>query len=73
MAEDHGIRVGLLLTDTFIDGVGSYVDLMRFNTDSLLRYLGKGPPSKSVRSIRSRSAQSASSAFLFSALLPQQP
>jgi ABC-type Zn uptake system ZnuABC Zn-binding protein ZnuA len=40
LAEDHGIRVGLLLTDTFIDGVDSYVALMRFNIESLLTYLG---------------------------------
>ncbi|MBI1298492.1 zinc ABC transporter substrate-binding protein [bacterium] len=39
LAQDHGIRVGLLLTDTFIDGVDSYVDLMRFNIESLLSYL----------------------------------
>ena len=41
LAEDHGIRVGLLLTDTFIDGVDSYVDLMRFNIESLLMHLAQ--------------------------------
>ncbi|NJN94449.1 MAG: zinc ABC transporter substrate-binding protein [Anaerolineales bacterium] len=35
LAAEHGIKVGLLLTDTFDAGVSSYLELMRFNIRSL--------------------------------------
>jgi ABC-type Zn uptake system ZnuABC Zn-binding protein ZnuA len=40
LAEDHGVAVGELLTDTFAGRVDSYIDLLRFNANSLVSYLG---------------------------------
>jgi manganese/iron transport system substrate-binding protein len=37
LAADHGVAVGILLTDTFTEEVDTYVALMRFNLQSLLR------------------------------------
>jgi hypothetical protein len=34
------LEVEELVTDTFSDRVASYVELMRFNRDSLVRHLG---------------------------------
>lgn len=39
--EAGGVEVGELLTDTFSGTVDSYVELMRFNRDSLVRHLGE--------------------------------
>ena len=39
IAEDRGIRVGLLLTDTFTDDVEDYFALMRHNMRELVRHL----------------------------------
>lgn len=40
LADETGVDVGELLTDTFAEGVTTYVDLMRFNRDSLVSHLG---------------------------------
>lgn len=37
--EDDDMQVGTLLTDSFAGDVDSYIDLMRFNRDSLVEYL----------------------------------
>lgn len=39
-AEDAGVQVLDLLSDAYVDGVDSYVDLMRFNMNQLLEGLG---------------------------------
>ena len=39
-AEDAGVQVLDLLSDAYVDGVDSYVDLMRFNMNHLLEGLG---------------------------------
>ena len=39
LAAETGVEVGMLLTDTFAEVVGSYLELMRFNRDSLVRHL----------------------------------
>lgn len=41
LVSETGIEVGELLTDAFAGRVTSYVDLMRFNRDSLVSYLGE--------------------------------
>jgi hypothetical protein len=40
VAEDRGIAVAELLTDSFAGRVDSYVGLMRFNLASLVTHLG---------------------------------
>ncbi len=39
-ADEAGVRVLDLLSDAYIDGVESYIDLMRFNADQLVEGLG---------------------------------
>lgn len=39
IVEDDNVHVGTLLTDSFSGEVDSYIDLMRFNRDSLMAYL----------------------------------
>lgn len=39
LAEEYGIRVGVLLTDTFTEDVTTYLDLIRFNMGSLVQNL----------------------------------
>jgi zinc/manganese transport system substrate-binding protein/manganese/iron transport system substrate-binding protein len=41
LVAETGIEVGELLTDAFAGRVSSYVELMRFNRDSLVSYLGE--------------------------------
>lgn len=38
--EEQGVVIGELLTDAFADRVDTYLDLMRFDRDSLVTYLG---------------------------------
>lgn len=40
LARDRGIDVGMLMTDSFTEDAETYIDLIRFNIDSLLRHLG---------------------------------
>jgi len=42
IAADAGARVCTLYSDTLTDDVPTYVDMMRFNADELLRCLGGG-------------------------------
>jgi len=42
IAAEAGVRVGEILTDTFAPGVETYLDLMRFNRDSLVTNLTAG-------------------------------
>lgn len=42
LADESGIRVGVLLTDTFTEDVATYLDLIRFNMNSLVQNLA--PP-----------------------------
>jgi ABC-type Zn uptake system ZnuABC Zn-binding protein ZnuA len=39
LAEDRSIRVGVLLADSFTDGVSSYEQMLRFNARSLVEHL----------------------------------
>jgi zinc/manganese transport system substrate-binding protein/manganese/iron transport system substrate-binding protein len=49
LAADHGIKVGLLLADTFAEGVDSYLQLMRFNMRSLTENLGPAEGANPVK------------------------
>ena len=40
VADETGVRVRDLLSDAFIDGVSTYIDLMRFNATQLVEGLG---------------------------------
>ncbi len=40
LARDHGIAVGILMTDAFSDDAETYVDLIRFNAATLAQHLG---------------------------------
>lgn len=40
LASDHGIEVGVLMTDAFTDDADTYIELMRFNIESLVTHLG---------------------------------
>ncbi len=42
IAADAGVQVCTLLSDTLRDNVTTYIDMMRFNADELLRCLGDG-------------------------------
>lgn len=43
LAEEYGIHVGVLLTDTFTEDVTTYLELMRFNMNSLVQNLTQLP------------------------------
>ncbi len=40
LVEENGVVIAELMTDTFTDDVTTYLDLMRFNRDSLVAHLG---------------------------------
>ena len=40
VAEEQGVQVLDLLSDAYVDGVGTYIQLMRFNMDQLVEGLG---------------------------------
>jgi manganese/iron transport system substrate-binding protein len=42
LIDEHDVIIGELLTDTFAGDVSTYVELMRFNRDSLVEHLGEG-------------------------------
>lgn len=41
LAAEGDIEIGVLLTDSFAEGVESYIELMQFNRDQLVKYLGE--------------------------------
>lgn len=41
LADEGGVEIAVLLTDSFIDGVSTYIELMQFNRDQLVKYLGE--------------------------------
>lgn len=41
LAEQGDVEIAVLLTDSFAEGVDSYIELMQFNRDQLVKYLGE--------------------------------